>query len=90
MTEREDLVLLGRPAPDLAFQDRLLADRAQPLAVDHAYAALVPADRFAQEVGQQLAGFIDAGSVQIELALHDPVRAAQLADHVERDTFTTP
>ena len=70
------VVVMRKPAPDLALQHRLAVSRCQSLAVDDAHAAQSAPAHLEQKVGERIVRFVGRHAVQIVLGLDDPTSAA--------------
>src|SRR6185503_15696334 len=82
--EGEHIVAAREQLADAALQHRLAPGRAQALAVHDAHAAQ-PAPAAAGEEHRGLGGRLDARqAMQVQVRLHDPVRAAKLPQDVAR------
>src|SRR5690606_23818177 len=87
LADGEHLTALCEPARNLVAQHRFAVGRAEPLAMDDAYAAAFAPPAFGKKPDECLARFLHAQAVQVELVDHGPVAAAQLARHVGADPF---
>ena len=81
----QHFVPVREPATNFAFQNRLLARRGQPLAVNHAHAAKATGTDLENEIGKRIMRTIGSQAVQVELGLYGPEATAKLARDVAAD-----